>query len=197
MVLGSVYIDLLVYELICDLYVGVFEVELQWIGLVVWEYCVCFDVDVVMLFRFNVELCFDGLDIYVEVSFNGKLLLCVDNVYCMWCVWVEGCFCVSNNELQIVFCLLICVLLLGVQVMLYKIVGNYLLLYGDELKDVMVGNFVCKLVYYFGWDWGLCYVIVGVWCGIDLQVWDVYCLIDFVVCMDVLSVEQVKLVVLL
>lgn len=57
--------------------------------------------------------------------------------------------------------------------MFYKIVGNYLLLYGDEFKDVMVGNFVCKFGYYFGWDWGLWYVMVGIWCLVWMESWDV------------------------
>lgn len=79
-----------------------------------WEYWGCFDVDVVMLVRVYVEFVFDGLDMFVIVEFNGVLLLWVDNSYCIWWVWVDGWLCFIGNELCVVLCLLIIMLLLGV-----------------------------------------------------------------------------------
>jgi len=169
---GSVHTDLLAHRLIPDPYVGAPEAALQWIGLADWEYRSHFDLDAATLKRENAELVFEGLDTFAEVQLNGRNLLTADNSHRAWRVKVDGLLRPRGNELRVVFRSPIRRLLPQVQAMPHKIAGNYPSPYGDEPKDAMVGNFVRKPGYHFGWDWGPRYVTAGIWRPVRLETWD-------------------------
>lgn len=194
---GSVHTDLLANGLIGDPYVGAAEAGLQWIGLGDWEYRARFDVDAVTLARPHAELRFDGLDTFAEVRLNGQPLLQADNAHRIWRARVDGQLRATGNELQIVFRSPIRTLLPRVQAMEHKIAGNYPSPYGDEPRDAMVGNFVRKPAYHFGWDWGPRYVTAGVWRQVHIDSWDAQRITDLAVRPDALDADRAALSVLL
>ncbi|MCW6026539.1 glycoside hydrolase family 2 protein [Stenotrophomonas sp. SRS1] len=169
---GAVHTDLLAQEQIPDPYVGAPEAGLQWIGLSDWEYRARFDVDAATLARAHAELAFEGLDTFATVTLNGQPLLQADNSHRTWRARVDGQLRPRGNELRIVLRSPIRTLLPVVQAMPHKIAGNYPSPYGDEPKDAMVGNFVRKPGYHFGWDWGPRYVTAGIWRPVKLESWD-------------------------
>ncbi len=169
---GAVHTDLLAQGLIADPYVGAPEAGLQWIGLADWEYRAQFDVDAATLARAHAELAFEGLDTFATVTLNGQPLLQANNSHRTWRARVDGRLRPHGNELRIVLRSPIRTLLPGVQAMPHKIAGNYPSPYGDEPKDAMVGNFVRKPGYHFGWDWGPRYVTAGIWRPVKLESWD-------------------------
>lgn len=169
---GAVHTDLLAQEQIPDPYVGAPEAGLQWIGLSDWEYRARFDVDAATLARAHAELAFEGLDTFATVTLNGQPLLHANNSHRTWRARVDGQLRPRGNELRIVLRSPIRTLLPDVQAMPHKIAGNYPSPYGDEPKDAMVGNFVRKPGYHFGWDWGPRYVTAGIWRPVRLESWD-------------------------
>ncbi len=169
---GAVHTDLLAQGQIPDPYVGAPEAGLQWIGLADWEYRARFDVDAPTLARAHAELAFEGLDTFAAVTLNGQPLLKADNSHRTWRARVGGKLRPAGNELRIVLRSPIRTLLPDVQAMPHKIAGNYPSPYGDEPKDAMVGNFVRKPGYHFGWDWGPRYVTAGIWRPVQLESWD-------------------------
>ncbi len=194
---GSVHTDLMAAGLIADPYVGAAEAGLQWIGLGDWEYRARFDVDGATLARPHAELRFDGLDTFAEVRLNGQPLLKADNAHRTWRARVDGRLRAQGNELQIVFRSPIRTLLPQVQAMPHKIAGNYPSPYGDEPRDAMVGNFVRKPAYHFGWDWGPRYVTAGVWRQVHLDSWDQQRITDLAVRTEALDADQARLNVML
>lgn len=184
---GSVHTDLLAAGVIGDPYVGAAEAGLQWIGLADWEYRARFDVDAETLARPHAELRFDGLDTFAEVSLNGQPLLNADNAHRTWRARVDGRLRATGNELRIVFRSPIRTLLPRVQAMPHKIAGNYPSPYGDEPADAMIGNFVRKPAYHFGWDWGPRYVTAGVWREVHLESWNARRITDLAVRTDALN----------
>ncbi len=169
---GAVHTDLLAQGQIPDPYVGAPEAGLQWIGLADWEYRARFDVDAPTLARAHAELAFEGLDTFATVTLNGQPLLKADNSHRTWRARVDGKLRPAGNELRIVLRSPIRTLLPDVQAMPHKIAGNYPSPYGDEPKHAMVGNFVRKPGYHFGWDWGPRYVTAGIWRPVQLESWD-------------------------
>lgn len=192
---GSVHTDLLAAGVIGDPYVGAAEAGLQWIGLADWEYRVRFDVDAETLARPHAELRFDGLDTFAEVSLNGAPLLDADNAHRTWRARVDGRLRAQGNELRIVFRSPIRTLLPRVQAMPHRIAGNYPSPYGDEPADAMVGNFVRKPAYHFGWDWGPRYVTAGVWRDVHLESWNARRITDLAVRTDALDAQRAALTV--
>lgn len=169
---GAVHTDLLAQGQIPDPYVGAPEAGLQWIGLADWEYRARFDVDAATLARAHAELAFEGLDTFATVTLNGQPLLQANNSHRTWRARVDGKLRPRGNDLRIVLRSPIRSLLPDVQAMPHKIAGNYPSPYGDEPKDAMVGNFVRKPGYHFGWDWGPRYVTAGIWRPVTLESWD-------------------------
>ncbi len=178
---GSVHTDLLAHDLIPNPYAGAPEAGLQWIGLADWEYQARFDVDPATLARRHAELTFEGLDTFAEVTLNDRPLLKANNSHRTWRARVDGRLKARDNTLRIVFRSPITTLLPGVQAMPHKIAGNYPSPYGDEPKDAMVGNFVRKPGYHFGWDWGPRYVTAGIWRPVTLDSWDAQRITDVAV----------------
>lgn len=192
---GSVHTDLLAAGLIGDPYAGAAEAGLQWIGLADWEYRARFDVDTKTLARPHAELRFDGLDTFAEVSLNGQPLLTADNAHRTWRARVDGRLRATGNELRIVFRSPIRTLLPRVQAMPHRIAGNYPSPYGDEPADAMVGNFVRKPAYHFGWDWGPRYVTAGVWREVHLESWNERRITGLAVRTDALDAQHAALTV--
>jgi len=190
---GSVHTDLLAHGLIPDPYLGAPEAGLQWIGLADWEYETRFDVDALLLTQRHLELVFEGLDTFAEVSLNGRELLRANNAFRTWRVCVKEHLQAGENILRIVFRSPIRTVLPRVQAMPNKITGNYISLYGDEPVDALTANFVRKPGYHYGWDWGPRYVSSGIWRPVRLEAWDGLKIDDMVITTQSLDAQTAQL----
>src|ERR1051325_2381600 len=98
---GSVQTDLLKAGVITDPFYRDNEARLQWIGLADWDYRLSFKAAPATLKRGHVELVFDGLDTYADVTLNGRKLIAADNMFRRWRVPVKGALRSGENKLEV------------------------------------------------------------------------------------------------
>ena len=168
---GHVHTDLLRHGLIPDPYRGAPEAALQWIGLAAWTYRCQFDLPASALEHQRIELAFDGLDTFAEVSLNGSKLLQADNAFRQWRLPPGEALKPGANELRVRFESPIRRLAAQAESIVPHLPGNYPSPFGDESREAMTCNFARKPGYHYGWDWGPRYVTCGVWRPARLQAW--------------------------
>jgi len=103
MVPGCVHTDLLANKLIDDPFWRDNEKRLQWIGKTDWEYTTTFDITPNILARENIQIVFEGLDTYANVSVNGTSLLNTDNMFRTWRADIKPLLKAGANTLNIRF----------------------------------------------------------------------------------------------
>jgi len=81
---GSVQTDLLRNKIIPEPFYRDNEKSLQWIGQEDWQYQTTFDVSAATLARKHIELVFQGLDTYANVTLNGHGVLRSENMFRIW-----------------------------------------------------------------------------------------------------------------
>jgi beta-mannosidase len=176
---GSVQTDLLAAGTIGDPFYRDNEAGLQWIGLSDWDYQLSFKVDAASLKRDHLDLVFDGLDTFAEVSLNGQRLLAADNMFRRWRVSVKERLHVGSNTLLVHLQSPIARLLPWLLKQPYALPGEFDSAFGDEPKGKQTSNYVRKANYQYGWDWGPRYVTLGIWQPVRLESWDSLRLADF------------------
>jgi len=171
---GEVHTDLLAAKLIPDPFVGAPEAGLQWIGLADWEYRTTFDLDAKVLEHRHLDLVFEGLDTFAEVTLNGERILGADNMHRRWRVPAKRFLRARNNELRVILHSPIHRVLPRVlaQPRNEWLPGNYTWPFDDEPKGAQTSNYVRKAHYHYGWDWGPRYVTAGIWRPVKLEAWD-------------------------
>ena len=98
---GTVQTDLLAAKLVPDPYWRDDEAKIQWAGLADWQYRSTFTVDAATLARRHVELVFDGLDTFADISLNGHGLLAADNMFRRWRVPAKAWLHAGANTLEV------------------------------------------------------------------------------------------------
>ena len=176
---GSVQTDLLKAGVIGDPFYRDNEGRLQWIGLADWDYRLSFKVDSATLKRGHVELVFDGLDTFADVTLNGRKLLSADNMFRRWRVPVKGALRSGENKLEVHLHSPIARLLPWLLKQPYALPGEFDSAFGDEPKGKQTANYIRKANYQYGWDWGPRYVTQGIWQPVRLESWDDVRLSDF------------------
>jgi beta-mannosidase len=176
---GAVQTDLLSLGRIGDPFWRDNEASLQWIGLADWDYQLSFDVDAAALKRGHVDLVFDGLDTFAEVSLNGKKLLAADNMFRRWRLPVKNSLHAGSNTLLVHFQSPIARLQPWLLKQPYSLPGEFDSSFGDEPKGKQTSNYVRKANYHYGWDWGPRYLAAGIWRPVHLESWDDLRLADF------------------
>ena len=156
---GTVHTDLYENKLIPDPFYGANEKQLQWIENENWEYESTFSLSEKEISNENIELEFDGLDIYATVYINGKKVLEADNMFRKWIISAKNHLKKGKNYLKIVF-------LSAVQKGKEEAVK---LPYTLPDKERV---FVRKAQYQFGWDWGPRFVTAGIWKKVQLKFWN-------------------------
>ncbi|HJX00491.1 MAG TPA: hypothetical protein VJ453_10030, partial [Terriglobales bacterium] len=68
-----------------------------------WQYQTTFDVSAATLARKHIELVFQGLDTYANVTLNGHGMLRAENMFRIWRVDAKPYLKQGNNTLQVVF----------------------------------------------------------------------------------------------
>jgi beta-mannosidase len=190
---GAVQTDLLALGRVQDPFWRDNEASLQWIGLADWDYQLDFDVDAAMLARGHVDLVFDGLDTFADVSLNGKEVLRANNMFRQWRLPAKGALKPGKNTLAVRFASPVGKLLPWLMKQPYSLPGEFDSSFGDEPKGKQTSNYVRKSNYQYGWDWGPRYLTAGIWQPVRLEAWDDLRLADFHVAQDHVDADAANL----
>lgn len=137
-------------------YLGMVENELLWISDHPWTYTLHFDADTELLSKDKVELVFEGIDTYAEVSLNGEKIMETDNMFRRWSA--EVALLEKDNVLEVNF---------------KRFDSTQLALYGRAVPRFPEKYAVTrKCGYQHGWDWAPKYKNVGLWKPVKLVGWN-------------------------
>jgi beta-mannosidase len=139
-------------------YLGTVENDLLWISDHPWDYTLHFDVDKELFEKENIELAFEGLDTYAEVSLNGCELFSADNQFCQWKADAKPLLKEKDNLLEVHF---------------IRYDSTQLALYEQHQPRLPEKYAVSrKAPYQHGWDWAPKYKNVGIWKPVKLMGWN-------------------------
>ncbi len=139
-------------------YLGMVENQLLWISDHPWDYTLHFDADKELFEKENVELCFEGLDTYAEVSLNGYELFSADNQFREWKADAKPFLKEKDNLLEVHF---------------IRYDSTQLALYEQHQPKLPEKYAVSrKAPYQHGWDWAPRYKNVGIWKPVKLMGWN-------------------------
>ena len=139
-------------------YLGTVENNLLWISDHPWDYTLHFDADKDLFEKENVELVFEGLDTYAEVSLNGYELFSADNQFREWKADVKPFLKDKDNLLKVHF---------------IRYDSTQLALYEQHQPRLPEKYAVSrKAPYQHGWDWAPKYKNVGIWKPVKLVGWN-------------------------
>src|ERR1051326_9002586 len=158
---GCIHTDLLRNKLIPDPFYRENEAALQWIENASWEYRKTFDATPEMLRHGNIDLVFEGLDAYAEVSLNGQPILTANNMFREWRVPLKQQLKPGANELIVVFPSIIKAAEKVAQQDKWHVPART-----DDK------TYIRKAAYEYGWDWGPRFVTSGIWRPARLETWD-------------------------
>ncbi len=189
---GCVHTDLLRNGKIEDPFYGTNEHRLQWIDKQDWEYEARFDAAAEQLDEDFVQLAFEGLDTYADVTLNGFRLFSADNMFRLWTADVKGLLKESGNKLHIRF-------RSPVNEDLPKLerLGYALPATNDQselggLGDKRISVFARKAPYHYGWDWGPRFVTSGIWRPVRLESWSGVRISDLFIRQDAITAEAAE-----
>ena len=168
---GAVQTDLLENKLIPEPFYQDNETRLQWIGESDWEYQTTFDLDSAAVAHEHLDLVFDGLDTFAEVSLNDHAILTADNMFRRWRVNAKPNLHAGTNTLRIVFHSPITKMLPYVKSLPYVLPAISTVNGGNE-EGIATAPYTRKAPYNYGWDWGPRYVTEGIWRPLHLEMWD-------------------------
>ncbi|MDX6082257.1 glycoside hydrolase family 2 protein [Xanthomonas campestris pv. incanae] len=169
---GAVQTDLIAAKVVPDPFYRDNEGKIQWAGLSDWQYQTRFNVDAATLKRAHVELVFDGLDTFAEVTLNGKPLLSADNMFRQWRVDAKSLLKRGDNVLEVKLFSPIKKIQPWLAKQPYALPGAYDSAFGDEPESRHSSTYVRKAPYNFGWDWGPRMVNAGIWKEVRVEAWD-------------------------
>ena len=168
---SDVHLALIQGGIIADPFYRDNEKQLQWIGTEDWVFETEFDIDKVLLNKEKIELIFEGLDTYADVSLNDSLILSANNMFREWNVDVKEILKAKSNNLTIRFS----------SPTKQNIAKQNKTPY--QIPDKR--GFTRKAAYHFGWDWGPTFVTSGIWRPAYIKGWDVAIIRD----MDINLIE--------
>jgi beta-mannosidase len=164
---GCVHTDLMKNNVIPDPFVGINERSLQWIGEKNWIYETTFDVSAEALKNEVVELVFEGLDTYAEVTLNDSLVLNANNMFRTWRVNCRNIVRERGNHLIIRFRNVF-----DENLPKYKAAPFELQAFpNNDQADVKIAMYSRKAQFHYGWDWGPRLITCGIWRPISLEAW--------------------------
>lgn len=135
-------------------YKGVVEDKLLWISDHPWKYSVDFDAEGKLLDNDAVELCFEGIDTYAEVTLNGQSIIEANNQFRTWKADVKPLLKRKGNHLEVRFPRYD-----SIQTALYEA-------HQPRLPERYAVS--RKAPYQHGWDWAPKYKNVGLWKPVKL-----------------------------
>jgi beta-mannosidase len=190
---GVVQTDLRHAGVIPDPFFGDNEKRLQWIGLTDWEYVDDFPVSAATLRRTHVELVFEGLDTFADVSLNGQPILSADNQFRSWRVDVKSRLHAGRNTLRILFHSPTNRMTPLVAKLPFLIPGTGYEQLDRDKAIYPVSQYMRKAPYSYGWDWGPKFVTEGIWRPVTLESWDGARIVAFHVQQDSVTADRAVL----
>ncbi|MBP6445926.1 MAG: glycoside hydrolase family 2 protein [Saprospiraceae bacterium] len=153
---GTVHTDLMKNGVIADPFYGDNEEKVKWIENETWEYQTTFVITAAELASKIIDLRFEGLDTYADVSLNGKNILSANNMFRTWNIPVKSQLKPGKNQLKIVF--------RPAKSEGAKMAASlpYKMPEGERV-------FTRKAQYHYGWDWGPKFVTAGIWQDVTLR----------------------------
>lgn len=176
---GTTQSDLLALKKLPDPYVSDNEGKVQWVGLSDWQYQTEITVTPETLQRDHLDLIFEGLDTFAQVSVNGQKVLASDNMFRTWRVPVKGVLKAGVNIITVDLASPLKTMKPLVADMPYVMPGAYDSVWGDEPLGRNSSTYVRKAGYHYGWDWGPRIVVLGIWKPVKMEAWDDARLADF------------------
>lgn len=171
---GVVHTDLMAAGIIEDPFFRLNERGVQWVDKEDWIYRTRFDMEAEVFARQNIELTFEGLDTYADVTLNGEKIVTADNMFRSWTADVKRLLKEKDNELEVYFHSPVKVAMPMWEATPWRDIiesGNDQSAQGG-LLNARIGVFVRKAGYHFGWDWGPRLVTSGIWRPVVLAGWD-------------------------
>ncbi|MEP9400313.1 beta-mannosidase [Sphingomonas silueang] len=169
---GYVQTDLIAAKLTPDPFVGLNEATIQWVGRSDWDYRGQLTATPRLLARGHVDLVFDGLDTFAEVSVNGTRLLAADNAHRRWRADAKPLLKPGANEIRIAFRSPLGVLKPVVANIANPLPGEYDSTAGDEPEGRQTSPYIRKPKYHYGWDWGPRILNIGPNGAVRVDAWD-------------------------
>lgn len=169
---GYVQSDLIAQKLVPDPFVGLNEAAIQWVGRSDWQYRGHLDVTPALLTRRHVDLVFEGLDTFADVSVNGRRLLSADNAHRRWRADIRPLLRPGTNEILIHFHSPLKVLRPMVAMLENPLPGEYDSMFGDEPEGRQTSPYIRKPKYHYGWDWGPRILNIGPNGPVKIDAWD-------------------------
>ena len=161
-------------------YLGTVENDLLWISDHPWEYTLHFDAGKELLDKENVELVFEGIDTYANVSLNGQDLFFADNQFRTWKQEVKDLLKEKDNLLEVIF---------------IRYDSTQLALYETHEPRLPEKYAVSrKAPYQHGWDWAPKYKNVGIWKPVKLVGWNEARLENAYIVTQAASTEKAELI---
>ena len=165
---GCIHTDLMRNKLIPDPFVGTNEESLQWIGEKNWIYATTFDIQVEILNKETIELVFNGLDTYAEVTLNDSLILKADNMFRIWRIDCRRLLREQANHIIVRF---------------KNVFDENLPKHGaapfelqafanNDQADVKIAMYSRKAQFHYGWDWGPRLITCGIWRPVYIEAWN-------------------------
>ncbi|MCQ2300390.1 MAG: hypothetical protein MJZ81_09735 [Bacteroidales bacterium] len=158
---GCIHTDLLHNGLIPDPFVASNEDEVQWVADREWSYFTVVTVCDALMEKEHIELVFDGLQCYADISLYGEPVLRADNMFRQWRVAVDKNLVRSHGgklDINIVFH------------PTKPFDDSLLARLGFDMPDHRV--FSRTAPYQQGWDWGPVLNSCGIWKQFYLEAWD-------------------------
>ncbi|OGS22939.1 MAG: hypothetical protein A2252_07620 [Elusimicrobia bacterium RIFOXYA2_FULL_39_19] len=157
---GCIHTDLAAAGKISDPFYGTNEKDLQWISGIDWDYKTRFDIADKNLFQKDrIDLLFEGIDTFAQISLNGKNLGRSDNMFHEYRFDVKSLLKEKNNILLINF-----KSPLKSSKNLEKKYGKLYASNGDISRV-----YARKAQYSYGWDWGPCFTTSGLYKGVSIE----------------------------
>lgn len=172
---GTVHQDLLRLKELPDPFYRTNEEKIQWVEDRDWEYRKTLTVTAEELKYQGAMLEFKGLDTYADVYLNGSLIVKAENMFVAYEASVKDVLREGENRLHIYF---------------YSPINKTLPQWESNGFDYPADNdhhdkhtsiFTRKAPYHYGWDWGIRMVGVGIWRPVELKLFNVAEIEDYLV----------------
>lgn len=169
---GTVHTDLIRNNKIEDPFFRLNERNMQWIDKEDWIYRTTFTLSPDLKDKENIDLFFEGLDTYADVSLNGVRILSANNMFRGWRIPVKKYLKEGQNTLEIYFNSPIKVDIPKWDSIPYHYEAGNDQSENGGLFDKKVSVFARKAGYHYGWDWGPRLVTSGIWRPVWLEGWN-------------------------
>ena len=168
---GEVHTDLVAAHRMPDPFMADNEKRSQWVGEHDWQYRTTLTVDRATLAHEHLELVFDGLDTFADVSVNGTHVLAADNMFRSWKADVRALLHAGDNLVAVDFHSPYKVMTPVVRKYPYILPGSGYEPYDPAKNIYPVGHYIRTAGYEYGWDWGPKLVTMGIWRPAHLVAW--------------------------